>query len=55
MILIFLKEGFQINLKGGIQPHIIGQETGAPDFRRLTPPNVLLNILVTMSRLALDY
>lgn len=26
---IFLKEGFQVNLKGGIQPPIIGQETGA--------------------------
>lgn len=29
IILIFLKEGFQVNLKGGIQPPIIGQETGA--------------------------
>lgn len=54
-ILIFLKEGFQINLKGGIQPPITGQETGACDFRRLVPPIVLLNILVEMSRLALDY
>lgn len=29
-IIIFLKEDFQINLIGGIQPPIIGQETGAP-------------------------
>lgn len=32
IILIFLKEGFQVNLKGGIQPPIIGQETESTHY-----------------------